>query len=159
MRKIHIKVHLEEGAKRPEYATVGSSGLDLYPLKEGVIKPGKRATISTGVYVELERGTEGTIRPRSGNSSKGIDVAYGTIDWDYRGELKVTIINNSDSEFKYSQDKAIAQLVVSDVVKVSYSIADKEMFTITERGEGGFGHTDKPQSNDITNSKQIDSKK
>jgi len=145
------KIHLLEGAIRPTYATPGSSCLDVYSNDEGTIKPGTRKVINLGFHLELERFSEAQIRPRSGNSAKGIDITLGTIDSDYRGEIKVTVINNSLTDFKYNRDKAIAQMAICSIAKGIFYDADLEDLSKTERGTGGFGHTDDKDKPKATN--------
>jgi dUTP pyrophosphatase len=128
----------------PEYETTGSAGVDLRAqLQEPVmLKPLQRALIPTGLYIELPDGFEAQVRPRSGLAlKKGVTVlnSPGTIDSDYRGEIKVIMINLSNETTIINTGERIAQLIVAKYEKVQF----KEVDTIneTERGEGGFGHT------------------
>lgn len=129
----------------PAYETVNSAGMDLrayLPDGELVIKPMQRALVPTGLFMEIPVGYEGQVRPRSGLAIKsGITVlnSPGTIDADYRGEVKVILINLSDQDFVIKSGDRIAQLVIAkheqpDVVEV-------QTLSETERGAGGFGHT------------------
>ena len=129
----------------PAYETVNSAGMDLrayLPDGELVIKPMQRALVPTGLFMEIPVGYEGQVRPRSGLAIKsGITVlnSPGTIDADYRGEVKVILINLSDQDFVVKSGDRIAQLVIAkheqpDVVEV-------QTLSETERGAGGFGHT------------------
>ena len=131
----------------PAYETVNSAGMDLrayLPDGELVIKPMQRALVPTGLFMEIPVGYEGQVRPRSGLAIKsGITVlnSPGTIDADYRGEVKVILINLSDVDFVIKSGDRIAQLVIAkheqpEVVAV-------ETLSETERGAGGFGHTGK----------------
>ncbi len=131
----------------PTYETINSAGMDLrayLPDGELVIKPMQRALVPTGLFMEIPVGYEGQVRPRSGLAIKsGITVlnSPGTIDADYRGEVKVILINLSDVDFVIKSGDRIAQLVIAkheqmEVVKV-------ETLSETERGAGGFGHTGK----------------
>jgi dUTP pyrophosphatase len=131
----------------PAYETVNSAGMDLrayLPDGELVIKPMQRALVPTGLFMEIPVGYEGQVRPRSGLAIKnGITVlnSPGTIDADYRGEVKVILINLSDADFVIKSGDRIAQLVIAkheqpEVVAV-------ETLSETERGAGGFGHTGK----------------
>lgn len=131
----------------PAYETVNSAGMDLrayLPDGKMVLKPMQRALVSTGLFMEIPVGYEGQVRPRSGLAIKsGITVlnSPGTIDADYRGEVKVILINLSDTDFVINSGDRIAQLVIAkheqpDVVEV-------QTLSETERGAGGFGHTGK----------------
>lgn len=125
----------------PAYATSGSAGLDLLSTEECVIAPGKRALVATGIAIALPAGLEAQVRPRSGLAIKsGITVlnAPGTIDCDYRGEVKVALINHSDTAFTISRGMKIAQLVVARYERVEW---DETALPSSERGTGGFGST------------------
>lgn len=130
----------------PEYATVQSAGLDLRadiaePLE---LKPLGRALVPTGLFIALPAGTEAQVRPRSGLAAKyGVTVlnAPGTIDADYRGEIKVILVNLSDETFVVNPGERIAQMVVARYEQVEWEAA--ETLDETERGEGGFGSTGK----------------
>jgi len=128
----------------PQYETSGSAGVDLRAqLQEPVmLKPLQRALIPTGLYPELPDGYEAQIRPRSGLAlKKGVTVlnSPGTIDSDYRGEIKIILINLSNETTIINTGERIAQLIVSKYEKVSFKEVDE--LNETERGEGGFGHT------------------
>lgn len=130
----------------PSYATELSAGLDLKAsISESVtLAPLGRALIPTGLYIELPQGTEAQIRPRSGLAAKsGITVlnAPGTIDADYRGEIKVILVNLSDKEFVVNPGERIAQMVVARYEKIEWEETDS--LEDTERGAGGFGSTGK----------------
>ena len=130
----------------PSYATELSAGLDLKAsISEPVtLAPLGRALIPTGLYIELPQGTEAQIRPRSGLAAKsGITVlnAPGTIDADYRGEIKVILVNLSDKEFVVNPGERIAQMVVARYEKIEWEETDS--LEDTERGAGGFGSTGK----------------
>lgn len=130
----------------PSYATELSAGLDLKAsISEPVtLAPLGRALIPTGLYIELPQGTEAQIRPRSGLAAKsGITVlnAPGTIDADYRGEIKVILVNLSDTEFVVNPGERIAQMVVARYEKIVWEETDS--LEDTERGAGGFGSTGK----------------
>ena len=130
----------------PSYATELSAGLDLKAsISESVtLAPLGRALIPTGLYIELPQGTEAQIRPRSGLAAKsGITVlnAPGTIDADYRGEIKVILVNLSDTEFVVNPGERIAQMVVARYEKIEWEETDS--LEDTERGAGGFGSTGK----------------
>ncbi|MFN8261103.1 MAG: dUTP diphosphatase [Chitinophagales bacterium] len=128
----------------PEYETSGSAGVDLRAqLQEPVmLKPLQRALIPTGLYIELPDGYEAQVRPRSGLAlKKGVTVlnSPGTIDSDYRGEIKVIMINLSNETTVINTGERIAQLIVAKFEKVTFKEVDE--LNETERGEGGFGHT------------------
>ena len=128
----------------PAYATEKSAGMDLKAdIQEPVVlKPLERALIPTGLYLALPDGTEAQVRPRSGLAAKfGISVlnAPGTIDADYRGEVKVILVNLSNEPFTVNPGERIAQLVDARYEKVEWD--EVEVLDETERGEGGFGST------------------
>lgn len=131
----------------PNYETVNSAGMDLrayLPDGQIVIKPMQRILVPTGLFMEIPVGYEGQVRPRSGLAIKsGITVlnSPGTIDADYRGEVKVILINLSDSDFVINSGDRIAQLVIAKCEQME--VVDVEVLTETERGAGGFGHTGK----------------
>lgn len=130
--------------KLPEYQSLQSSGADVYAdiLEDFVIKPGKTELIPTGLYVEIPEGFEIQIRPRSGlaiKKSVGILNSPGTIDSDYRGEVKIVVHNFSEDEFVVSPGDRIAQMVLSPVYKIRWQEIAK--LSETKRSGGGFGHT------------------
>lgn len=124
----------------PKYQTNGSVGLDLYAKHRVDIKPGERELISTGIAVELPEGCEGQIRGRSGlASNRGLFCILGTIDTDYRGELKVLLYNGSKQHCVLKAEDRIAQLVISPIEKVSVEVVAS--LSDTDRGARGFGST------------------
>ena len=130
----------------PAYATEMSAGLDLKAdIDEPVIlSPLQRAMVPTGIYLALPEGTEAQVRPRSGLAAKyGISVlnAPGTIDADYRGEVKVILVNLSNETFTVNPGERIAQLVLARYERVEWS--EVESLDETARGEGGFGSTER----------------
>ncbi len=131
----------------PNYETANSAGMDLrayLPDGQIVIKPMQRTLVPTGLFMEIPVGYEGQVRPRSGLAIKsGITVlnSPGTIDADYRGEIKVILINLSDSDFVINNGDRIAQLVIAKCEQME--VVEVEVLTETERGAGGFGHTGK----------------
>lgn len=146
--KIKVKRLAEEfnDIPLPHYATAGSSGMDIRAaIKEDVIlKPGKVELIPTNISVEIPFGYEIQVRPRSGlaaNHSIGILNSPGTIDSDYRGEVKIIMMNFGKEDFKISKGDRIAQLVVSKVYTAKIIEADDLNSSL--RGKGGFGHTGK----------------
>jgi dUTP pyrophosphatase len=128
----------------PTYETDLSAGMDLraeldLPIE---LKPLQRALVPTGLFIELPAGFEAQVRPRSGLAiKKGITVlnSPGTIDADYRGEIKVILVNLSNEVFVVNDGERIAQLIVSNHSRVQW--VDSEVLEETERGAGGFGHT------------------
>jgi dUTP pyrophosphatase len=128
----------------PTYETLLSAGMDLraFITEPIAIKPLQRVLIPTGLFIELVEGLEAQIRPRSGLAFKnGITVlnSPGTIDADYRGEIKVLLINLSETNFIINDGDRIAQMIISNYVKINWTRAD--VLSETKRGAGGFGHT------------------
>ncbi len=128
----------------PAYETAHAAGMDLKAsLEEAVVlKPMQRLLIPTGIYIELPIGFEAQIRPRSGLAFKhgiGIVNSPGTVDADYRGEIKVLLINFSDAAFVINNGDRIAQMVIAKHEKVDW--AEVEILGETLRGTGGYGHT------------------
>lgn len=133
----------------PAYATEGSVGLDLPAAVEEslVVGPGARVLVPTGFALAIPRGYEGQIRPRSGLAVKyGITIpnAPGTIDSDYRGEVKVLLLNGGEEPFTIERGDRVAQLVIAPVVRAELvAVSDLDE---TQRGVGGFGHTGRGNS-------------
>ena len=143
MVKLLIK-KLDKKVITPEYKTKGSSGMDLMAnIKDAVfLEPGKSDIIPTGIAISIPVGYEIQIRPRSGLAAKKkITVlnAPGTIDADYRGEIKVILINLGNEEFKINPNDRIAQMVLCPVIKAE--LVEVDELQNTKRGEGGFGST------------------
>ncbi len=143
---INVKIVNKSAYPTPEYATPLSAGLDLKANLEApvTIKPLQRFLVPTGLYIALPEGFEAQIRPRSGLALKhGITVlnSPGTIDADYRGELKVLLVNLSDRDFEVNPGERIAQMVVARYQQVAWEQTDS--LDSTDRGEGGFGSTGK----------------
>lgn len=144
MNEIKINCTAKEGAVIPLYKTKGAAGADVCALIESslVLKKGCRALIPTGLFFEIPEGYEIQVRPRSGLAFKnGVTVLNtpGTIDSDYRGELKVLLINLGEEDFTINSGDRIAQIVVSPVTLGSFVQVEK--LSDTERGTGGFGST------------------
>ncbi|MDD6310522.1 MAG: dUTP diphosphatase [Firmicutes bacterium] len=140
---MNIKIKSLSGTY-PQYETAGSAGMDIraYLEEDLVLEPGKRILVPTGMFMEIEPGYEVQIRARSGLAIKkgiGLVNGIGTIDSDYRGEVKVALINWGDEAFAIHNGDRIAQMVVASYVKADIVPADE--LGETERGEGGFGHT------------------
>jgi dUTP diphosphatase len=124
----------------PAYATAGSAGLDLRAADAFTLKPGERALVPTGIAIALPQGFEAQVRPRSGLAVKhGVTVlnAPGTIDADYRGEIKVPMINHGSDDFVIARGDRIAQMVIAPVTIAALTEVDR--LEETERGSGGFG--------------------
>jgi dUTP pyrophosphatase len=143
---IQVKIVNTSSNALPEYATIGSSGLDIRAHLDNSIhlKSLERKLITTGLYIELPEGYEAQIRPRSGLAMKqGLTClnSPGTIDSDYRGEIKIILINLSDVEQVINPGDRIAQMVVQKVEKISWQLV--ETLEETQRSIGGFGHTGK----------------
>ena len=145
----HVKIYLKkkkgcEDIPVPQYATSGSSGMDLYADVEGEVKllPGEIKLISSGIYVSIPEGYEAEIRPRSGLALKhGISLVNtpGTIDSDYRGLVSLIMINYGKEPFSIKRGDRIAQMVIKEVIRADIDV--KEDLDDTVRSGGGFGHT------------------
>ncbi len=146
MNKVNIKCVASQGAVIPQYKTSGAAGADICALlSESVtIKKGCRAMIPTGLFFSIPEGYEIQVRPRSGLAAKnGVTVLNtpGTIDSDYRGEIKVILVNLGDEDFTVNNGDRIAQIVVAPVtIGVFEQVSSLDE---TERGAGGFGSTGK----------------
>ena len=143
MIKIQIK-KLSSSVSTPKYATLGSSGMDIAAHIENniIINPGEKVLVSTGLSMAVPKGYEVQIRPRSGLAAKNnITVlnSPGTIDADYRGEIKVILINLGKEKFVVENRERIAQMVVCPIVQASLS--EVKELSDTERGSDGFGST------------------
>lgn len=141
---MHVKIINQSKHPLPSYQTEASAGMDLRAeLTQSVsIKPLERKLIGTGLYIELPIGFEAQIRPRSGLAFKhGLTVlnSPGTIDADYRGEIKVLLVNLSDAEFIVNDGERIAQMIIAKHETVIWETSDS--LSETERGQGGYGST------------------
>ena len=141
---MEVFTKLKEGALLPEYKTSGSAGADLRALIEEpiILKPMQRCLIPTGLSVELPKGIELQVRPRSWLALKhGITVLNtpGTVDSDYRGELAVLLINLGNEDFKIENGDRIAQAVIAQAIQADF--VQKDELSNTERGAGGYGST------------------
>ncbi|MDD4160583.1 MAG: dUTP diphosphatase [Synergistaceae bacterium] len=142
MSKMKVKIKADPGIALPSYATAGSSGLDLRSAEAAVIPSGDLACVGTGLYFEMPMGCEAQVRPRSGLALKhGVTVlnSPGTIDSDYRGEIKVILINHGKQDFSIEPGDRIAQIVFAEVTQVDLEKAEE--LDETERSSGGFGST------------------
>ncbi len=141
-----VRLAHAEGLPLPAYQTADAAGLDLLAAvdarKSLKLPPGQRVLVPTGLTLEIPRGFEGQVRPRSGLASRhGVTVlnSPGTIDADYRGEVQVMLINHGDKAFEISRGERIAQLVVAPVTRVI--LTETKAVSRTARGAGGFGST------------------
>jgi dUTP pyrophosphatase len=141
---MNIKIINKSKHPLPAYETVASAGMDLRAnIEEAIkLKPMERKLIPTGLFIELPVGYEAQIRPRSGLAYKhGISIlnSPGTIDADYRGEIKILLINFSDTDFLVKDGERIAQMIISRHEQVVWE--QVEVLNETARGAGGYGHT------------------
>lgn len=144
MNEVTIGLTLEEGAAVPHYATSESAGADLRAclLEPLLVEPGETALVPTGIKLEIPAGFEVQIRPRSGLALKNQVTVLntpGTIDADYRGEIKVILINHGKETFVIEPGMRIAQMVVAPCYQAHF--VRKEALSASERGSGGFGHS------------------
>ena len=146
MEKIKVGITVENNVEIPKYMTEGAAGIDVSANieKEIELKPLERYLVPTGIKLEIPEGFEVQVRPRSGLAFKyGITVLNtpGTIDSDYRGEVKVLLINLSNEIYKIQPNERIGQLILGKVYKLDFDV--KDGLSETKRGDGGFGHTGK----------------
>jgi dUTP pyrophosphatase len=143
---MNIRIVNQSKHPLPAYETSLSAGMDLRASLNGdvLLKPLERALIPTGLFVEIPEGHEAQIRPRSGLAIKhGITLLNtpGTIDADYRGEVKIILVNLSNNEYTIRDGERIAQMVIAEHRQIKW--VEVEELSNTERGAGGFGHTGK----------------
>jgi dUTP pyrophosphatase len=143
--KVEI-MRLNHGAdlELPSYATAGAAGLDLRAAESLTIKSSERALVPTGIAIALPQNFEAQVRPRSGLAVKyGVTVlnSPGTIDCDYRGEIKVPLINHGKEDFVIMRGDRIAQMIIAPVVQAQLEVVT--LLSETERGTGGFGSSGK----------------
>ena len=146
MKKVEVKVVREKGVELPKYETKGSAGMDVRAnIKESItLKSLERILVPTGLKVAIPEGYEIQVRPRSGLAIKhGITMLNtpGTVDSDYRGELKVIVVNLSNEAYTIEPNERIGQFVLNKIEQIEF--VEVEELDSTERGEGGFGHTGK----------------
>jgi len=144
MPDVVVKIKNESDNETPQYATSGSAGMDIRAnlLSPITLQPLQRYMVPTGLFIELPAGYEAQVRPRSGLANKqGITClnSPGTIDSDYRGELKVILINLSSDEQTINHGDRVAQIIISKFEKVEWQ--QVQQLNETARGAGGFGHT------------------
>ncbi len=141
-----VKIVNKSQNSLPLYSTTQSAGMDIRAdlTEPSVLRPLERMLIPTGLFIQLPDGYEAQVRPRSGLAiNKGVTVlnSPGTIDADYRGEIKIILINLSQEDFIINNGERIAQMVISSYKQVEW--VEVEILDESERGEGGFGHTGK----------------
>lgn len=135
-----MQVRVEGTGSLPEYATVDAAGADLRASEARTLAPGERAVVPTGLRVEIPAGHVGLVWPRSGLAVRhGIDTLAGVIDSDYRGEVKVVLVNHGAEPFRVEPGDRIAQLLVQRVERVDFARAPG--LAESARGESGFGST------------------
>lgn len=142
MGKIVVRIKTAEGAELPEYATPGASGMDIRAAEMAVIPAGGYGAVGTGLYLEIPSGYEAQVRPRSGLALKhGVTVlnAPGTVDSDYRGEVRIILINHSKEDFAIEPGDRIAQMIFAAVIHADLLRSDE--LNETKRASGGFGST------------------
>jgi dUTP pyrophosphatase len=131
-----------EGLALPSYETPHAAGMDLRAAEDALLPPGGRAMVATGFAIALPEGFEAQVRPRSGLAAKhGVTLlnSPGTIDADYRGEIKVILINHGSDTFAVRRGDRIAQMIIAPVTRVR--LKEEQELTATSRGAGGFGST------------------
>ena len=141
-----VRLPHAEGLALPAYETAGAAGMDLRAAvpedRPLILPPGKRALVSTGLVLEIPDGFEGQVRPRSGLALKhGVTCLNtpGTIDSDYRGEVKVLLVNLGDDDFEVTRGMRVAQIVFAEVTRAG--VEERSLTNTTGRGSGGFGST------------------
>jgi len=135
-----VKVLLDAGGALPAYASAGAAGADLRASEAIQIAVGARAAVATAVRLEIPPGHVGLVWPRSGLAVRhGIDTLAGVIDSDYRGELKVVLVNHGDEPFRIEPGDRVAQLLIQRVERVRFTAS--EQVAESARGSGGFGST------------------
>lgn len=144
MHRVRVEIIADSPECVPTYASEHAAGMDLKANEDCQIDPGARRAVSTGIRLALPEGYEAQVRPRSGLALlHGISIpnAPGTIDADYRGELKVILINHGSSPFQINKGDRIAQLVVAPVCRAE--LIESQALPASARGDGGFGSTGK----------------
>ncbi|MEJ7671917.1 MAG: dUTP diphosphatase [Chitinophagaceae bacterium] len=144
MQEVVIKIINQSDNDIPSYATAGSAGMDIRAnlIAPVTLQPLQREMVPTGIFIELPEGYEAQVRPRSGLANKqGITClnSPGTVDSDYRGEIKVILINLSDQEQLIQHGDRIAQMIIAKVERAKWKLV--QQLNETVRGQGGFGHT------------------
>ena len=128
----------------PTKATTGSAGYDLFSCENVTLLPHSRMLVSTGIKIQVKNDCYARIAPRSGLAVKGIDIGAGVVDSDYRGEVKVLMINNKDLTYNVNKGDRIAQLILERIYNdVEFELVSENDLNSSSRGEGGFGSTGK----------------
>ena len=137
-----VKIVIDPEALLPVRQTSGSVGYDLHSTENNMIEPFSRKLISTGLRVNIPRGMYGRIAPRSSLAWKhSVDVGAGVIDNDYRGDVKVLLVNNGKNPYEVKKGDRIAQLIFENCSTPKLEVVSEEELDITDRGTGGFGST------------------
>ena len=140
-----VRIYNESNNFDPDYETPESAGVDLRANRGGIIQPGETQLVGTGLYMEIPKGYEGQMRPRSGLAlKKGISLTNspGTVDSDYRGEIGIILINHGKNSFMWEPGDRLAQMVFAPVVQMDFEQVEfLDELDETERGEGGYGST------------------
>jgi dUTP pyrophosphatase len=137
---VFLPALVDAGGSLPEYASAGAAGADLRASEAIEIVPGGRAAVPTGVRLQIPPGHVGLVWPRSGLAVRhGIDTLAGVIDSDYRGEVRVVLVNHGDAVFRIAPGDRVAQLLVQRVERAAFTVAAG--IDDTDRGGGGFGST------------------
>jgi dUTP pyrophosphatase len=137
---VSLEVKVEGDGALPDYGSAGAAGADVRASAAVVIPPGGRAAVPTGLHLAIPEGHVGLVWPRSGLAVRhGIDTLAGVIDSDYRGELRVVLVNHGDEPFRIEPGDRVAQLLVQRVERAVFTTA--EGLDRTSRGSGGFGST------------------
>ena len=139
-KSLPVPAAVDDGGHLPEYATTGAAGADLRASGAIEIPPGGRAAVPTGLRIQIPRGHVGLVWPRSGLAVRhGIDTLAGVIDSDYRGEVRVVLVNHGPEPFSIAPGERVAQLLLQRVERAEFTaVAELEG---TDRGGGGFGST------------------
>jgi dUTP pyrophosphatase len=134
-----VDIRVDGPGAIPEYATEGAAGADLRASADTILEPGARAAVPTGVRLQIPPGHVGLIWPRSGLAVRhGIDTMAGVIDSDYRGEVRVVLVNHGTEPFQIQPGDRVAQIVIQRVERAAFEVSD---LADTARGQGGFGST------------------
>jgi dUTP pyrophosphatase len=135
-----VPAHAAAGGTLPQYASAGSAGADLRASEAVVLPPGARAAVPTGLRLQIPPGHVGLVWPRSGLAVRhGIDTLAGVVDSDYRGEIKVVLVNHGEEPFAIAPGDRVAQLLLQRVERAAFAVSGP--LDETSRGEGGFGST------------------
>lgn len=139
-RGLLVPAHVAAGGTLPQYASAGSAGADLRASEPVVLPPGARAAVATGLRLQIPAGHVGLVWPRSGLAVRhGIDTLAGVVDSDYRGEVKVVLVNHGEEPFAIARGDRVAQLLLQRVERAAFAVSGP--LDETSRGEGGFGST------------------